>query len=397
LKISINGGVPTRKSFLIFGSPDIHQEDIDEVVDTLKLGWISTGPKVQKFEEMMREYTGAKFAMAVNSCTAGLHLSMLVSGIKAGEEVITCPMTFAATANVIHHINAKPVFVDCLKDSATIDPAQIEEKITDKTKAIIPIHFAGHPADMDPILHMAKKYNLIVIEDAAHALEGKYKGRKIGTIGDLTSFSFYVTKNVTTGEGGMITTNNEKYAQQIQRYALHGLSKGAWKRYTDDEFKHYQVIVPGYKYNMMDIQAALGLHQLSRVEKNLKRREEIWNYYNEQFTDLPLSTPVVPSRDDGRHARHLYTILIDLQRVKVDRDVIQKALFHENIGTGIHYISLHLHSYYQKTYGFKENDFPNAKFISDRTLSLPLSPKLTDDDVQDVVKAVKKVFLCYSK
>ena len=396
MKLAINGGKPVRKSFLIFGSPDIHQEDIEEVVGTLRSGWISTGPKVQRFEEMMREYTGAKFAMAVNSCTAGLHLSMLASGIMAGEEVITCPMTFAATANVIHHINAKPVFVDCMRDSMTIDPSLIEKKITRKTKAIIPIHFAGRPADMTPIMKIAKKYKLIVIEDAAHALEARYKGRKIGTIGDLSSFSFYVTKNVTTGEGGMVTTNNGEYAKKIQQYALHGLSKGAWKRYSDEEFKHYHVIFPGYKYNMMDIQAALGLHQLSRVEANLKRREQIWNYYNKEFKVLPLFTP--ESLDKNmRHARHLYTILIDLQHVKADRDTIQKALFCENIGTGIHYISLHLHPYYKNTYGFKESDFPNAEFISDRTLSLPLSPKLTDDDIQDVAKAVKKVLLYYSK
>lgn len=396
MKLAIHGGPPVRKSFLIFGSPDIHHEDIDEVVDTLKSGWISTGPRVHRFEEMMRKYTGAKYALAVNSCTAGLHLAMLVSGIKAGEEVITCPMTFAATANVISHINAKPVFVDCLKDSFTIDTNQIEEKITNKTKAIIPVHFAGRPADMDKIIKIAKKYRLIVIEDAAHALEAWYKGNKIGRIGDLTSFSFYVTKNVTTGEGGMVTTNNDDYARKIQQYALHGLSKGAWKRYSDEEFKHYQVVFPGYKYNMMDIQAAIGLHQLARVEENLKRRKQIWNYYNKEFADLPLSTPHLP-KENIRHACHLYTVLIDLEYVKVDRDTIQKALFYENIGTGIHYISLHLHSYYKRTYGFREEDFPNAKFVSDRTLSLPFSPKLTDDDVEDVVKAVRKVLLYFIK
>lgn len=396
LKLAIDGGAPVRNSFLIFGSPDIQQEDIDEVVDTLRSGWISSGPKVQLFEEALRKYIGVKYALAVNSCTAGLHLSMLASGIKAGEEVITCPMTFAATANVISHINAMPVFVDCLKDSGTIDPDQIEEKVTDKTRAIIPIHFAGRPADMEPILKIAKKYRLIVIEDAAHGLESWYKGRKIGAIGDLSSFSFYVTKNVTTGEGGMVTTNNGDYAQKIQQYALHGLSKGAWKRYSDEGFKHYQVIFPGYKYNMMDIQAAIGLHQLTRLEENLKRREQIWNYYDKQFADLPLFTPMI-TQENTCHARHLYTVLVDLGHLKADRDTIQKVLFYENIGTGIHYISLHLHPYYQQTYAYREEDFPNSKFISERTISLPLSPKLTDDDVEDVVKAVRKVFLHFAK
>lgn len=396
MKLSIKGGSPIRKSFLIFGSPDIQEEDISEVVDTLRSGWISTGPKVQRFEEKFRKYIGAKYALAVNSCTAGLHLSLLVCGIKSGDEVITCPMTFAATANVIHHVNATPVFVDCLRESATIDPEQIEERINGRTKAIMPIHFAGRPADMEPILKIARKHRLAIIEDAAHAIEASYRGRKIGTIGDLTSFSFYVTKNVVTGEGGIITTNNDIFAEKIQQYALHGLTKGAWKRYRDEGFKHYQVVFPGYKYNMMDIQAAIGLHQLGRIEKNLKRREEIWNYYNEQFNGLPLFTPQ-PPEENTIHARHLYTVLVDLKRVKVSRDTIQQALFHENIGTGIHYISLHLHPYYRKTYGFKENDFPNAKLISERTLSLPFSTKLTDNDVEDVVKAVRKVFLYFAK
>lgn len=396
MKLAIDGGKPVRKTFLIFGSPDIRNEDITEVLDSLRSGWISTGDKVSRFEKKFREYIGSKHALAVNSCTAGLHLAMLVSGVKPGEEVITSPMTFAATANVIHHVNAKPIFVDCFVDSMTIDPGQIEEKITKKTKAIIPIHFAGRPADMDPILAIARKHNLIVIEDAAHAIESEYRGRKVGTIGDLACFSFYVTKNVVTGEGGMITTDDDEYALKIQQYALHGLSKGAWKRYYDKEFRHYEVVVPGYKYNMMDIQAALGLHQLARVEENLKRREEIRAYYDKQFSDLPVIIPHSP-QENTRHARHLYTLLVDLKHLRVNRDTIQSALFHENIGTGIHYVSLHLHPFYKQTYGFKADDFPNAKFISERTISIPFSTKLKDRDVNDVVKAVRKVILHFTK
>lgn len=396
MKLAIDGGKPVRKSFLIYGSPDIRKEDMDEVLDTLRSGWLSTGDKVVRFEKQFRDYIGSKHALAVNSCTAGLHLAMMVSGVKAGDEVITCPMTFAATANVIHHLNAKSVFVDCKMDGLTIDTEQIESKITGKTKAIIPVHFAGHPADMDKILEIAQKYKLIVIEDAAHAIETKYRGRKVGNIGDLTCFSFYATKNVVTGEGGMITTNNDMYAQKIQQYSLHGLSRDAWKRYYDNEFKYYQVMVPGYKYNMMDIQASLGIHQLSRVEENLKQREKIWEYYNEKFSDLPVFLPNLKEKD-ARHARHLYTLFIDLKRVKVSRNAIINALFKENIGVSIHYISLHLHPFYQETYGFKEDDFPNAKFISDRTISIPLSTKLSEDDINDVVTAVRKVLLHYTK
>lgn len=397
MKLAIDGGRPVRKSFLIFGSPDIHNDEIQEVMDVLKSGWLSTGPRVGQFEDMFKKYIGTKFALAVNSCTAGLHLSLLVSGIKPNDEVITCPMTFAATANVIQHVNAKPIFVDCVKSTGIIDVEKIRQKITRKTRAIIPVHFAGYPADMEAINSIARRYNLIVIEDAAHAIESQHKGRKVGTMGDLACFSFYVTKNATTGEGGMITTNSAEYAKKIQQYALHGLSRGAWMRYSDKGFKQYQVIFPGYKYNMMDLQAAIGLHQLSRIGNNLARRQQIWNYYNDNLMDLPITVPELPSDGKSIHARHLYAILLDLSRLKVDREAIQKALYFENIGTGIHYVSLHLHPYYKKTYGFRAADFPAAKFISDRTLSLPLSSKLTDDDVKDVVRALRKVILSFIK
>lgn len=396
MEIALNGGTPVRSAMLVFGKPDILQDEIDEVIDSLRSGWISTGPKVQKFENMFRDYIGSKFALALNSCTAGLHLSMLTCGVHSNDEVITCPMTFAATANAIIHTGATPVFVDCKKDDMTIDPSIIESKITDRTKVIIPVHFAGHPADMGSIMEIAKKNQLTVVEDAAHSIEAEYQGEKIGSIGDLTVFSFYVTKNIVTAEGGMVTTNREDYAEKIQLYGLHGLSKGAWMRFSDSGFKHYQVVLPGYKYNMTDLQAAMGLHQLKRLEGNLKRREWIWDYYNDRFADLPLFVPNI-ARKNIRHARHLYTILIDLDNVSVDRDRIQVALYHENIGTGIHYIALHLHPYYQQTYGLRRGDFPNAEFISDRTLSLPLSTSLSDDDVEDVVNAVRKVLRYFTK
>jgi len=385
-----------RKDFLIFGSPKIEQEEIDEVVDSLKSGWISTGPKVAKFEEHFRHYIGARHALALNSCTAGLHLSMIVAGISQGDEVLTTPMTFGATANSILHCGAKPVFVDITLPDMNIDTDRIEEKITSRTKAILPVHLAGRPCAMKKIREIARKHRLLLIEDAAHALEAIYHGEKIGTISDLTVFSFYVTKNLATGEGGMITTANDTYADKIQTYALHGMSKGAWKRYSDEGFKHYRIVYPGFKYNMMDIQAALGIHQLRRIENYLKRREEIWQRYDEAFKNLPLDTPPLPE-ENTRHARHLYTILVRLEELKADRDTIQQALYEENIGTGIHFISLHLHPYYQKTFGYTPGDFPNAACVSERTISLPLSAKLTDDDVNDVIEAVTKVFKKYKK
>ena len=379
-----------REDFLIFGSPAIEEQEIDEVVNCLRSGWIGTGPRVTKFENNFRDYIGSKHSVALNSCTAALHLSMLVSGVSSGDEVITTPMTFAATANAILHTGAKPVFVDVDKATMNIDPQLIEKAITPKTKIILPVHFAGRPCNMDHIMEIAQKNNLLVIEDAAHAIEAQYKGKKIGTIGDMTCFSFYVTKNLVTGEGGMLTTNNSEWANKAKMYGLHGLDKDAWRRYSDKGFKHYQVIFPGFKYNMMDIQASLGIHQLNRLEKNFERRKEIWDIYNKELVGLPITLPH-PEEKNSVHARHLYTILVNLEQLKSSRDEIVNQLIKENIGTGIHYVSLHLHEYYKQTFGYQYNDFPNAAYISDRTISLPFSAKLTNKDVEDVINAVTKV------
>ena len=380
---------PIRDDFLVFGSPKIEQPEIDEVVKCLKSGWIGTGPCVNEFENNFRDYIGSKYAVALNSCTAALHLSMLVSGITPGDEVITTPMTFTATANAIIHAGAKPIFVDIEKDSMNIDPDLIEKAITPKTKAILPVHFAGKPCNMTRIMEIAQKNDLLVIEDAAHAIEAKYKGKKIGNIGDMTCFSFYVTKNLVTGEGGMITTNREDRSKKVKILGLHGMSKDAWKRYSDESYKHYEVITPGFKYNMMDIQASLGIHQLKRIGKNFERRKEIWDIYNKAFEELPMITP--SEEKDTVHARHLYTLLLDLSALKISRDEFMSELKRENIGVGVHYISLHLQSYYKETFGFKKDDFPNASFISERTISIPFSAKLTDKDVKDVIDAITKV------
>jgi len=382
--------VKKRKSYLVFGSPLIEEPEIQEVVDTLRSGWLGTGPKVAKFEDIFKDYTGTLFALALNSCTAGLHLAMVVSGIRKGDEVITTPLTFASTANAIIHTGATPVFVDVEKETMNIDPVKIEEAITPRTRAIIPVHFGGRPCNMDAIMALSQRHDLMVIEDAAHCIEGWYKGEKIGNIGDMTCFSFYVTKNIVTGEGGMITTNKEVWADKIKMYGLHGLSKDAWKRYSDEGFVHYHVIFPGFKYNMMDIQASLGIHQMKRIDKYLNRRKEIWEMYNDSFSSLPVMCPAGPEKDTV-HARHLYTFLIDTDKIKKTRDDIQQELHELNIGTGIHFISLHLHDYYRKTYRYKPDDFPNAKWISERTISLPLSAKLTDEDVEDVIRTFNHI------
>lgn len=381
---------PVRDSFLVFGQPLIGDAEIQEVVDTLKSGWLGTGPKVHKFEEDFKNYIGCHHALALNSCTSGLFLALEVVGVKAGDEVITTPMTFAATANVIVHRGATPVFVDIEKDTMNIDPNLIEAKITSRTKAIIPVHMTGRPCKMEKIMDIARRHNLFVIEDAAHAVEAWYRDKKIGNIGDITVFSFYVTKNVVTGEGGMITTNNDDWAEKMRIKSLHGISKDAWKRYSADGFQPYEIIYPGYKFNMMDIQAALGIHQLAHVEENLKIREKHWQRYNEAFAEMP--EIITPLEEEGiRHARHLYTILISPEMLNIDRNQFIEALKRENIGTGIHFVALHLHKYYRDTFGFKRGDFPNAEFISDRTLSLPLSAKLTEQDVDDVINAVIKI------
>ena len=380
---------PVRNDFLVFGSPKIEQEEIDEVVECLKSGWIGTGPRVNEFENAFCGYIGSKYAIALNSCTAALHLSMLISDVSIGDEVITTPMTFAATANAILHAGAKPIFVDVEKDSMNIDPSLIEKAISPKTKAILPVHFAGRPCNMDHIMEIAQKNNLLVIEDAAHAVEAKYKGKKIGNIGDMTCFSFYVTKNLVTGEGGMITTNNEEWSKKIKIRALHGMTSDARMRYANENYKHYQVIAPGFKYNMMDIQASLGIHQLKRLDKNFDRRKEIWNIYNKAFENLPITTP--SEEKDTVHGRHLYTLLLDLDNLKISRDEFLGEIVRENIGVGVHFISLHLQPYYKETFGLKKDDFPNSAFISERTVSIPFSAKLTEKDVQDVINAITKV------
>jgi dTDP-4-amino-4,6-dideoxygalactose transaminase len=382
--------VRPKDKFLVFGSPAIEDDEIQEVVATMKAGWLGTGPKVAKFEEDFAAYKDVKNAVAVNSATAALHLSMIAAGLKNGDEVITTPMTFCSTINAIIHTGATPVLADIDPETMNIDPNQIESKITSKTKAILPVHFAGRSCDMDAICSIAQKYDLKIIEDCAHAIETEYKGRKAGTFGGFGCFSFYVTKNVVTGEGGMVVAKNDEDAARIKILALHGMSKDAWKRFSDEGYKHYYVVECGFKYNMMDIQAAIGIHQLKRVESNWLRRRRVWDTYNKEFDGLPISTPA-PVEVDTRHAYHLYTILIDEKNAGISRDEFLNAMTAQNIGVGVHYLSIPEHPYYQQTFGWKPDDYPNAMRIGRQTVSLPISAKLRDDDVEDVISTVRSL------
>ena len=379
-----------KKEYVVFGAPLIERPEIEEMVKTLRSGWLGIGPKAAMFENTISRLTGAKYVMAVNSCTAALHLSLIAAGIGKDDEVITTPLTFCATANAIVHSGATPVFVDIDPDTMNIDPAKIEKAITSKTKAIIPVHFAGRPCNMDKIMAIAKKHNLLVIEDAAHAIGAEYKGERIGNIGGITCFSFYVTKNVTTGEGGVICTNNKILADKIKILALHGMSKDAWKRFSDDGYKHYEVIYPGFKYNMTDMQASLGIHQLKRIEKYYKARKQIWDFYNKELKNLPL---ILPDSNplNVKHAMHLYTVLVDKEKCGVERNKFMQEMHQRDVGTGIHYNPIHLHKYYRDTYGYKVGNFPNAEYIGERTVSLPLSAKLTMSEAKRVVSAIKEI------
>src|SRR5690554_2255399 len=381
---------PVRKKekFLIFGSPEIGEEEIGEVVSTLRSGWIGTGPKVAAFEEMFRVYCGSDHAIALNSCTAALHLSLLALKLEPGAEVITTPLTFCATINAIIHAGLVPVLADVDYSTMNIDPEQIEAKITPKTRAIIPVHFAGRPCQMDLIMELAEKHNLYVVEDCAHAVESRYKGKKTGTFGRFGCFSFYVTKNMTTGEGGMVLAQKGEDAAWIKMLALHGMSADAWKRFGDEGYKHYYVVESGFKYNMMDIQASIGIRPMNRLEKNWKRRKEIWDQYDNAFSEIEVIVPEKPAKDT-RHGYHLYTILIDRDKCGVSRDEFVKRMTYHNIGVGVHYLSLPEHPFYQRQFGWNPQDYPNASIIGRQTVSLPLSAKLTDRDVLDVIKGVK--------
>jgi len=388
-----------RTDFLSFHRPYIAEEEIQEVVDTLRSGWLTTGPKTKQFEKEFTSYIGSKHAITVNSGTAALHLALDAIGLKQGERVILPTMTFAATAEAVIYFKAKPVLVDCQKDTFNIDLDQVEEYLDKnpyKVKAIIPVHVAGQPCEMDRVLEIAKRFNLKVIEDAAHALSAKYKERVIGRIGDIAAFSFYVTKSITTGEGGMVTTDDDEYAEMIRTMSLHGISKDAWKRYTSEGSWYYEILRAGYKYNMTDIASAIGIHQLRKCDWFYEKRKEIAQMYTRAFKEMEeIQEPVV--KPYIQHAWHLYIIQLNLEKLTIDRARFIQEMKNRNIGTSVHFIPLHMHPYYRKMYGYKPEDFSGAKYVYERIVSLPIYPKMKKKDVEDVVWAVKNIVAKYRK
>ncbi len=386
--------VRTKENFLVFGSPALEQAEIDEVVACLKSRWIGTGPRTAQFERDFAAYKGVPTAVALHSCTAALHLAMVALNLKPGDEVITTPLTFCATVNAILHAGGTPVLADIDPATLNIDPEKVREKITPRTRAILPVHFAGRPCDMDALLAIAKAHKLAVIEDCAHAIETLYHGQHAGTLGDFGCFSFYVTKNIITGEGGMVVAKNPDDLARIKVLGLHGMSADAWKRFGDEGYKHYAVVEAGFKYNMMDIQAALGIHQLPRVDAYHARREAVWSRYMAAFAELPqgkrLGLPA-PQEPDTLHARHLFTVLVDKNQSGIERDDFLMAMTRQGIGVGVHYLSLPEHPYYQERLGWKPEAYPEAARIGRQIVSLPISARLEEQDVSDVISAVKRV------
>ena len=378
-----------RESFLTFGKPEIGEDEIAEVVDSLRSGWIGTGPKVARFERMLEAYVGARHCRCVSSCTAGLILSMQAAQIGPGHEVLIPAMTFVATANAVEHAGARPVLVDSVPGTGLIDLDAAESLITERTRAIIPVHLAGRPVDMERLSRLRDHYGLVVIEDAAHAIGAEWHGRRIGAFGNPAAFSFYVTKNISTIEGGAVVTEDEAFAAEVERLALHGLSLGAWQRFSDIGFRHYEVERPGFKYNMTDVQAALGLHQLPRLDSWIDQRAELWQRYDALLARLPLQTPP-PPEPGTRHARHLYQVLVEPTGA-ISRDELLDGLNDRLIGAGVHYRGVHLHPYYRERYGLRPEDFPVASDLSERTVSLPFGPGISERDQLDVTEALTQV------
>jgi len=383
---------PVRDSFLPFSPPSVGPEEIAEVVAALQSDWITTGPRTQEFARAFAAATGAPAALPLNSCTAGLHVALVTLGIGEGDEVVTTPMTFCSSANVIEHVRSTPVFADVEADTLNIDPARVEKCITPRTKAIIAVHYAGHPAELDALRALALQHGIALIEDAAHAFPAAYRGVPIGAGANPVAFSFYATKNLTTGEGGMLTGDAD-FLDRARIVSLHGMSRDAWKRYAKGGSWHYDVVLPGFKYNMTDLQAALGLVQLRRMDSLQARRHQVVAAYRAGFADLEadglLELPV--HRPHVDHAWHLFVVRLCTDRLTIGRDAFIEAMTAQNIATSVHFIPVHLHPYYRDKYGFAPTDFPVANDAYSRMLSIPLHPRLTDADVADVIEAVRRI------
>jgi dTDP-4-amino-4,6-dideoxygalactose transaminase len=384
-----------RAAFLPFAPPAIGEEEIAEVTDTLRSGWITTGPKTSAFEKEFARYLGAPGALALNSCTAGLHVALATAGIGPGDEVITTPMTFAASANVVEHLGARPVLIDVEPDTLLLDPNRLEDAVTPRTRALLPVHFAGHPVDLDAVETVARRYGLWVVEDAAHAIPARWNGRYVGAGANPVAFSFYATKNLTTGEGGMLTADPD-FLARARQVSLHGMSRDGWNRYRQGGSWYYEIELPGFKYNMTDVQAAMGLCQLRKLAAFQRRRREIVAAYDRAFgDDEALETPTV--RPGVEHAWHLYVLRLRPGALRIDRDRFIQELTDRNIGTSVHFIPLHLHPYYRRRYGYTSESFPVAYHNYLRMISLPLHPGLDDEDVTSVVEAVLDVVRRYRR
>jgi UDP-4-amino-4,6-dideoxy-N-acetyl-beta-L-altrosamine transaminase len=387
--LAIEGGAPVRKTFLPYGRQSIDEADIQAVVDTLRSDWLTTGPKVAEFEDAVAAWVGSKHAVSFSSGTAALHGAAFAAGLKSGDEAITTPLTFAATANCVLYQGATPVFADVRPDTLNLDPVQSASRVTPRTKAILPVDYAGHPADLDSILALAEHHGLVVIEDACHAFGAEYRGRRVGSIAHMTVFSFHPVKHLTTGEGGMVVTDNPAFAETLRRFRNHGITSGARERQRDGQ-SHYEMVLLGFNYRLTDIASALGLQQLTKLAQTLSRRRQIAARYTAAFRPLPgVVLPQVSG--DVNPAWHLYPVRLELEKLSKTRDQVLRALRAENIGANVHYIPVHLHRYYRERFGYRGGEFPVAENAHQRLLSLPMFHAMSDHDVDDVMRAVEKV------
>ena len=381
---------PWREKYLVFGSPYLGAEERAEVLACFDSRWLGTGPRVARLEEQFRAYLDVPAAVAVSSGTAALHLALLELRLPPGSDVLVPAMTFAATANAVIHAGHRPVFVDCDRGTLNVTALELERRLTPGTRAIVPVHFAGRPCEMEEIGAFARRHDLRVVEDCAHAIEAQVGGRHCGTFGDFGCFSLYVTKNVTSAEGGIVVARTVEQAARIQVMALHGMSKDAWRRFSDQGYVHYEVVAPGFKYNLTDLAASIGIHQLARVEQLYLRRRALWDRYQRELAGLPLHLPAAPA-PGTRHALHLFTCLVDDTRTAVTRDQVRAGLHRLRVGAGVHYRALHLMPYYREAFGTKEGDCPNAEWVGARTFSIPFSAAVDDEDAGDVILALRAV------
>lgn len=394
-KLAINGGTPVRKEKLPYGKQSIDKDDIRSIIKVLQSDWLTTGPKVAEFEKSLAEFVEAKEAVAVNSGTAALHAAMYAIGIRPGDEVIVPPITFVATANCIVFLGGTPVFADVDSKTLLIDPNQIEAKINSRTKAVIAVDYTGQPCDYDALRIISDRYNLMLVADACHALGATYKGRPVGSLADLSTFSFHPVKHITTGEGGMITTNDPEFTRRMQVFRNHGISTDLHQREQKGSW-FYEMMDLGYNYRLTDIQCALGLNQLKKLTKWIKRRQEIAHKYNKAFAEIPAIRPLTV-RDDILHAYHLYVVQLDLTLLRVTRKEIYSALRAEGINVNVHYIPVHLHPFYRHRFGTKEGICPVSEKAYGQLLTIPIFPTMTDKDIEDVIKAMNKVISIYCR